>query len=233
MYQLSQNEDKQEKLFAELQRALSEKNSPITSSTLDQLPYLKACIKETLRMYPVVLGNGRSLQSDAVIAGYNVPKGVNNFFVFHVSFRTGNLIFIFNLRRLMWFSRITFSRTRKATSRNQQSSFPSGGWRTKKSHRKTSIDSWVCRLDMEEERASEGDLQKLNLLFCCRRWEVFHLWLMKIMKIEGKVGKTQEVSSFNSCLPNNLRQEIKSINGNKYKIGWYFSRKHGTLLSLK
>lgn len=80
MYQLSQNEDKQEKLFAELQRALGEKTSRITPATLEQLPYLKACIKETLRMYPVVLGNGRSLQSDAVIGGYNVPKGVSAFF---------------------------------------------------------------------------------------------------------------------------------------------------------
>jgi cytochrome P450 family 49 subfamily A len=90
MYQLSQNEDKQEKLFAELQRALSKKDSKITASTLEQLPYLKACIKETLRMYPVVLGNGRSLQSDAVIAGYNVPKGVNDFFCF--TFASGNSI---------------------------------------------------------------------------------------------------------------------------------------------
>lgn len=77
MYQLSQNGDKQEKLFAELKKALSGKDSAITSATLDHLPYLKACIKETLRMFPVVLGNGRSLQSDAVISGYNVPKGVN------------------------------------------------------------------------------------------------------------------------------------------------------------
>lgn len=28
------------------------------------------------RMYPVVIGNGRSLQSDAVIGGYHIPKGV-------------------------------------------------------------------------------------------------------------------------------------------------------------
>lgn len=29
------------------------------------------------RMYPVVIANGRSLQSDAVIKGYHVPKGVS------------------------------------------------------------------------------------------------------------------------------------------------------------
>jgi hypothetical protein len=29
-------------------------------------------------MYPVIIGNGRSLQSDAIIGGYQVPKGVSN-----------------------------------------------------------------------------------------------------------------------------------------------------------
>lgn len=29
-------------------------------------------------MYPVVIGNGRSLQTDAVIGGYHIPKGVSN-----------------------------------------------------------------------------------------------------------------------------------------------------------
>ena len=29
------------------------------------------------RMYPVVIANGRSLQSDAVINGYHIPKGVS------------------------------------------------------------------------------------------------------------------------------------------------------------
>lgn len=29
------------------------------------------------RLYPVVIGNGRNLQSDAVISGFHVPKGVS------------------------------------------------------------------------------------------------------------------------------------------------------------
>lgn len=53
------------------------KDSKVTATTLEKIPYLRACIKETLRMYPVVLGNGRSLQTDTVISGYNVPKGVS------------------------------------------------------------------------------------------------------------------------------------------------------------
>lgn len=53
------------------------KDAKVTATTLEKIPYLRACIKETLRMYPVVLGNGRSLQSDTVISGYNVPKGVS------------------------------------------------------------------------------------------------------------------------------------------------------------
>lgn len=76
MLQLCQNQDKQQKLYEELKKVLPEKNSPMTPATLENLPFLRACIKETLRMYPVVLGNGRSLQSDAVICGYHVPKGV-------------------------------------------------------------------------------------------------------------------------------------------------------------
>lgn len=32
------------------------------------------------RLYPVVIGNGRNLQSDAVINGFHVPKGVKTKF---------------------------------------------------------------------------------------------------------------------------------------------------------
>lgn len=171
MYQLSQNGDKQAKLFAELQLALSEKDSKITPATLEQLPYLKACIKETLRMFPVVLGNGRSLQSDAVIAGYNVPKGVS--FIIFSLMRTGNSISLFASRRLMWFSRTTFCRTRKATSRNPQNSFPNGGWRTTSSRKVTFTGLSACHLGTEDERASEGGSPKRNWPFYSPRWFTF------------------------------------------------------------
>lgn len=63
-------------LFEELKRIMPDPRSPVDTKILEQMPFLRACIKETLRLYPVVIGNGRNLQSDAVISGYHVPKGV-------------------------------------------------------------------------------------------------------------------------------------------------------------
>lgn len=80
IYQLSQNPDKQHKLFKELKTALPDKNGSFNNETREAIPYLRACIKETLRMYPVIIGNGRSLQKDTVIAGYHVPKGTHVIF---------------------------------------------------------------------------------------------------------------------------------------------------------
>ncbi|KAL3288380.1 hypothetical protein HHI36_002828, partial [Cryptolaemus montrouzieri] len=80
IYQLSQNPDKQQKLFEELKNVLPNPNSKFDVRTQGKIPYLKACIKEALRMYPVIIGNGRSLQSDTIIGGYNVPKGTHVIF---------------------------------------------------------------------------------------------------------------------------------------------------------
>ncbi|CAO1299220.1 unnamed protein product [Diamesa tonsa] len=84
MYLLSKNPIQQEKLFKELQGVMKSKDTKVTEKTLENVPYLRACIKEALRMYPVVLGNGRSLQSDAVICGYTVPKGTHVIFPHYV-----------------------------------------------------------------------------------------------------------------------------------------------------
>lgn len=80
LYQLARNPEKQEKLYRELERVLPTAAAPVDVKCLDKLTYLKACIKETLRMYPVIIGNGRSLQSDTVIGDYRIPKGTHVIF---------------------------------------------------------------------------------------------------------------------------------------------------------
>lgn len=49
---------------------------PITSELLETLPYMRAVIKESMRISPVGLGIQRHLQKDLVLSGYRVPKGV-------------------------------------------------------------------------------------------------------------------------------------------------------------
>ncbi|KAL1482022.1 hypothetical protein MTO96_034063 [Rhipicephalus appendiculatus] len=39
-----------------------------------ELPYIKACIRESLRLYPIVSGIHRKLDHDVVMSGYLIPK---------------------------------------------------------------------------------------------------------------------------------------------------------------
>lgn len=41
---------------------------------MKNMPYLRAVIKESLRLYPLALGNGRVIKSDLVLNGYQVPN---------------------------------------------------------------------------------------------------------------------------------------------------------------
>ncbi|XP_049876993.1 probable cytochrome P450 49a1 [Pectinophora gossypiella] len=74
MYLLANNDRAQKRLQQELDSYLPS-DRVLHSKDLDKLPYLRACIKEALRIKPVILGNGRCIQSDAVISGFEVPKG--------------------------------------------------------------------------------------------------------------------------------------------------------------
>ncbi|XP_026314073.1 cytochrome P450 CYP12A2-like [Hyposmocoma kahamanoa] len=67
LYLLAKNQDKQEKL----RELLKTKDSDET------VKYVKACIKEGLRMMPVVSGNLRQASKDYDILGYRIPKGMN------------------------------------------------------------------------------------------------------------------------------------------------------------
>ncbi|XP_076646794.1 putative cytochrome P450 301a1, mitochondrial [Halictus rubicundus] len=84
LYQLALHPDKQDLAYNEVCGMLPSKDMQLEGKHLDQLKYLKACIKETQRMYPVVIGNGRCMTKDTVISGYQVPKGVQVVFQHYV-----------------------------------------------------------------------------------------------------------------------------------------------------
>ncbi|KAK6626111.1 hypothetical protein RUM43_006416 [Polyplax serrata] len=84
IYHLAKNPKKQEKLYSELLELLPNEDDPITEDTMPKLVYLNACIKESLRMKPVIIGNGRSLTSSAVIGNFQIPKGTHVIFPHYV-----------------------------------------------------------------------------------------------------------------------------------------------------
>nr|CAD7455929.1 unnamed protein product [Timema tahoe] len=88
LYQLATRPREQQKLYEELVRVLPSADTPLNYQLLDSMVYLKAFVKEVFRQYSTVIGNGRTLQQDAVICGYRVPKGVQLVFPTIV---TGNM----------------------------------------------------------------------------------------------------------------------------------------------
>ncbi|XP_053969910.1 cytochrome P450 CYP12A2-like [Anastrepha ludens] len=72
---LAKNPEKQEKLRAEVDRVLPQKDGDFTADALENIPYLRACIKESMRVYPLSVGIVRAIQNDVVLSGYRVPKG--------------------------------------------------------------------------------------------------------------------------------------------------------------
>ncbi|XP_076652888.1 cytochrome P450 302a1, mitochondrial isoform X1 [Halictus rubicundus] len=75
LYHLAKNQNAQEKLRAEAVQLLSDPNQPITADVLRNASFVKAVVKESLRLNPISVGIGRILQTDVVLSGYEVPKG--------------------------------------------------------------------------------------------------------------------------------------------------------------
>ncbi|KAK0171465.1 hypothetical protein PV327_011260 [Microctonus hyperodae] len=76
LYQLATRPNEQEKIYEEWKKILPDSSAPLTTSHLDQAIYTKAFVREVFRVYSTVIGNGRTLQHDTVICGYQIPKGV-------------------------------------------------------------------------------------------------------------------------------------------------------------
>lgn len=101
LFYLSTNTDKQKILRNQIKTLLPDKNTKLTSEHLNSFSYLKACLKEASRLYPVTPGTMRIMTKDIVIGGYQIPKGVRNF---HLTLIEFTILFEMSLLYLYSFS---------------------------------------------------------------------------------------------------------------------------------
>lgn len=71
------NPEKQEILRQEIKQILPSKTSELTVENMKNMPYLRACIKESIRLYPIGPGTIRRTNQDLEIDGYLIPKGTD------------------------------------------------------------------------------------------------------------------------------------------------------------
>ncbi|XP_023330089.1 probable cytochrome P450 CYP44 isoform X2 [Eurytemora carolleeae] len=76
LYALARNPEVQEKVFQEVEKNLP-LSSPATVQALANLPYLKAFVKETFRMYPNGTEVSRYLEEDISLSGFQIPAGTH------------------------------------------------------------------------------------------------------------------------------------------------------------
>ncbi|KAM4596673.1 cytochrome P450 27C1 [Fundulus diaphanus] len=73
-YLLAQHPHIQEQIHTEVTQTLGPGTVP-TAQDVPRLPLVRGLVKETLRLFPVLPGNGRITQDDLVVGGYFIPKG--------------------------------------------------------------------------------------------------------------------------------------------------------------
>lgn len=91
---MAMNPEVQEKCREEILSILPSKETPLTGEKLNKLNYLRATIKETMRLAPVSLGTMRNLEKDIVLSGYRVPKRVS-----YTSFLRDRTLLFFQLEQ--------------------------------------------------------------------------------------------------------------------------------------
>ena len=75
LYLLSTNQSAQMKLREEVDTVLGQRSC--TMEDLPAMPYVKAVVKETLRLFPPIPLNARVTQEEVVLSNYRIPKGVS------------------------------------------------------------------------------------------------------------------------------------------------------------
>ncbi|XP_068975698.1 probable cytochrome P450 12a5, mitochondrial [Bombus flavifrons] len=75
LYNLAKNPRTQRRLYDEITSVLPNNDAPFTERTLKNMPYLKACLQETLRLHPAIPYITRLLPKTIHLHGYTIPKG--------------------------------------------------------------------------------------------------------------------------------------------------------------
>jgi vitamin D3 24-hydroxylase len=86
LYNLGKNPEKQRTLRDEVQRVVGNEGN-VTVDQISQLTYLKACLKESLRLTPTAPGVTRLVERDVVIGGYRIPQNASIALISYVSNR--------------------------------------------------------------------------------------------------------------------------------------------------
>lgn len=79
LFHLAKNPRAQSKAREEAISVLGEESNTVEPQQLEKLSYLKACLKESMRLNPSLPGIYRKLDHDVVMSGYVVPAGVPMF----------------------------------------------------------------------------------------------------------------------------------------------------------
>ena len=90
LYMMAKNPDKQDILRQEVLSVLGDATLA-TPTTLAQMPYLKAWVRETLRLYPVLCVIPRRPTEDFTLREYLIPGGTHVHFLTHVMGRDEKL----------------------------------------------------------------------------------------------------------------------------------------------
>ena len=90
LYMMAKNPDKQDILRQEVLSVLGD-TTLATPTTLTQMPYLKAWVRETLRLYPALFVIPRRTAEDIILSGYLIPGGSQVEFLTHVMGRDEKL----------------------------------------------------------------------------------------------------------------------------------------------
>ncbi|XP_061468962.1 cytochrome P450 27C1 isoform X3 [Rhineura floridana] len=73
-YLLAKHPEVQHSIYKEIVNNLGKDKIP-NAHDVPNLPMIRALLKETLRLFPVLPGNGRVTQKDMIVGGYLIPKG--------------------------------------------------------------------------------------------------------------------------------------------------------------